>query len=128
MNDDINVIQLIQNRLKNNKLDIFDLLGLYGYIMFCKDLFKKNEELNLFIKDIFGLEFPQYIVKSRTLMAARVNKYIYYMKQNELKDLLINTKKYFNENGINDLENNKIKEKRKNKNENDKLDAWLKGL
>ena len=61
------------------------LLGVAVTLFFNKDIFIKNKDLSSFIVSSFSLVLPQYIVKSRTLMIAKICRVIYFSDEKSLK-------------------------------------------
>lgn len=118
-------LYLMKNNLK------VELIGIMAIIIISKDLIKRNHEVGEFIKKILEIEFPEYVVKSRTLMAARVNRILINIDdEREIKKVNRKILRY-----LDTLEKNKesedlekIVKKAKKENENDKLKKWLKGL
>lgn len=77
------------------------------------------------------IKFPEYVIKSRTLMSARINRILINIEDNsEIRKISRNILDYLdnieNENKSNEPEKNIKKVKKEN--ENDKLKKWLKGL
>ncbi|OTA15647.1 hypothetical protein Xvie_02500 [Xenorhabdus vietnamensis] len=124
--------------LKNNdSIEFF--VGFVSLITFSKELFKTNNELSEFIKEIFGFEFKKYVVASRTLMFARTIKEIYNKldKKSIIKaknntvfhiDMLINApQKEMSED--NKLKSTPSKKGKKGKNTTtESISKWIKGL
>lgn len=101
--------------------DKADVIAIMATLIFGKYLFKRNKELAEFIKEIFDIEYLDYVVASRTMLFARVSKDIYDMDEDELKIKLGSLIGYF------DLLTDKKKNKRK-KDLNDKMITWLERL
>lgn len=106
-----------------------ELMGILGVLIIKKDFLKKNSDVGDFIEFTMGVKFPEYVIKSRTLMSARINRNLI----NEESDLEIERicKKildyFYTLENKSDIEENTYK-KQKKKNENEKLKKWLKGL
>lgn len=122
-------LELIIERLRKNKVDIINLLGCYGLLILSKIVFKKNIEASEFLNYIFKIKLPLYITKSRTLMAAKIMRMIYNIKDDEdkIECIIVST--------IEELEKFNIKKEltkksnsKKKHDENKKLEKWLKGL
>lgn len=73
---------LFRNELKNRLIPKYKVIGIVIEMLFSKELFSKNSEIEDFLKEVFSLEFKLYLFKSRTLVAARVSKEILYMEKN----------------------------------------------
>ena len=53
--------------------DIISFLGYFNFIVKNKKIIKKNSELALILKYKFGIEFAEYVKKSRPLMIGKSN-------------------------------------------------------
>ena len=51
-----------------------ELMGILGVLIIKKDFLKKNSDVGDFIEYTMGVKFPEYVIKSRTLMSARINR------------------------------------------------------
>lgn len=117
--------------LKKNEINTIELMGIMGMIIISKDILKRNSEVKELIEKVLGLTFPEYVIRSRTLMSARVNRFLVGIdNESEIKKY---QKKILNY--LESLEDPKVPEelekvvrKAKKENENDKLKKWLKGL
>ncbi|ADZ82576.1 hypothetical protein [Cellulosilyticum lentocellum] len=124
------------DKLNNNSTDISDLIGVVSVLVYSKQIFPKNKNVCEFIEDIFKEKYPLYVTKSRTLMVAKISRKIYSIEYQEMTAICNRIQGYFilnNNDGVDNInhEENKIqgrKTKNKTKNENDKLETWLKGL
>ncbi len=117
----------IHEKLYNDSLDVFSLIGIYSIILFSKEIFKTNSQVADFVKKTMNLDLSNYIIKSRTLIAAKAIKNIINYDPKEQKQLHEKCKKYFNSSHITPVENKKQNSKKK-KSENEKLFTWLEGL
>ncbi|KZE37731.1 hypothetical protein AV656_09360 [Bhargavaea cecembensis] len=74
------------------------ILGVVSDLLLSKELFPRNDDLRIFIKEIFDIEFKDYIFSSRTLIVARVTRSLYLKTDKELeivrKKLIIFFEKY----------------------------------
>ena len=108
----------------NKKTKYIDAIGLNTLIMLSKDLFPNNEDIKNYTTDNFKIDFKEYLFKSRTMLVARSNRYIYELNDEELKILY----KYM----INYLNNNTEEEKENNLQKNNKskanLKTWLENI
>lgn len=66
------------------------LIGALSQLILNKKVFKRNKELETFLKDVFQVTFLEYVLKSRTLILAKVirivtdadeEKTFYYINQ-----------------------------------------------
>ncbi len=121
-------IKLIQSYLKKNSISVIDLIGIIALMIITRDIFKKNSEVYDFVNDILDVRFPQYVIKSRTLMVARINRLLVGMDESQIKKIQLNLTSYLEEVNISEMEERFITHKKKKKNENEKLEKWLKGL
>lgn len=105
-----------------------DLIGLSTLILFSKELFPKNTDIEPFIKEVFNLSFKGYLYKSRTLLVARVNKYIYInLTEKEVKEKIdqINYMLNRNDNSMENVERKKNIKPRKRSKAEENLSKWL---
>ena len=63
--------KVVKDRLKKKQLDILDLISLFCVFIISRKYIKTNAEVSEFIEQTLKEKFPSYVVKSRTLMAAR---------------------------------------------------------
>lgn len=102
-----------------------ELIGLNTLTLFSKDLFPNNSDIKPFIKDIYNLEFKGYLFKSRTLLVARVNKYIVNkLSENEVAEKLRLIKSFYKDRKDETNEDDENKKRRKSK-AGDNLTKWL---
>ena len=59
--------------LSENKNELYSILV---PIIFSKKIFRKGSELQAFLKDELGIEFANYVFKSRTILAGKLTRYI----------------------------------------------------
>jgi len=115
--------------LTKEDINRIELLGVFSILIVKKDILKKNSDVGDFIEAVIGVKFPEYVIKSRTLMSARVNRILIAEEDDlKLKEIYKDMLDYLcnQEEKINQEENTYKKQKKKN--ENDKLKKWLKGL
>lgn len=113
-----NNLILYRNELKNRSIPKYKFIGIITELIYSKEIFVKNKDISNFVKDIFDIELKDYVVKSRTMIVAKISKKIIDSEsiidyKNKLYDFIstqIETLK----------KNSDIKE---NKNE---LDGWIK--
>lgn len=68
---------LYRNELKNKSIYKYKVMGIVSDILLSKKIFLKNSDINFFLKEVFDIEFKDYIMKSRTLITSHVIKVIY---------------------------------------------------
>lgn len=129
MTDNLNELEKIKNRLSNSHIDSIELMGVIVHIIYSKMLFPKNNQLESFVSDCLNIQIPNYVLRSRTLISAKISKYIYNLDEVEVRKIHHKLKLFFENYNVENSQNNKGKKmKNRKKNENDKLDTWLKGL
>ena len=124
-------VKNIKLYLRKNDVSKVELMGVMGIIIISKDVIKRNTDVGEFIEYVMKIKFPEYVIKSRTLMSARINRILINIEDNsEIRKISRNIFNYLdnieNENKSNEPEKNIKKVKKEN--ENDKLKKWLKGL
>lgn len=92
----------------NNSLDILQALvykkpsskegfiGLITMLIYSREIFVKNEDAAKFVKEVFGLNFLDYVIKSRTLLCARLTRSLVSMNDKDFKDYANKVSIYFN--------------------------------
>lgn len=67
---------LYRNELKNKNVPKYKIIGIVTELIYSKVIFNKNKDIFNFIKDIFGIELKDYILKSRTMIVAKISRII----------------------------------------------------
>ena len=124
-------VKNIKLYLKKNDVNKVELMGIMGILIISKDLIRKNIDVGNFVVDVMGVNFPEYVIKSRTLISARVNRILVDIEDDaEIRKIRKKVLEY-----LDDIENEKLPDelekttkKVKKENENDKLKKWLRGL
>lgn len=127
--NDNNEYIMITHRLKTSNINHIDFMGIVSYVIYSKQIFPKNKDIVKFLKAVFELSYHDYVIKSRTLITARLTRYIYSLEQRDLENSVGNMYNYIiniNMNMSADSISNKSKYKKSNA--NDKLEKWLKEL
>lgn len=117
--------------LKKNEISVIELMGIVGMLIISKDILKKNSEVEEFVNKTLELTFPAYVIKSRTLMSARVNRVLVNIEDEaQIKQYRKKILEYLDsfQNEEETKESEKTTKKAKKENENEKLKKWLKGL
>ena len=106
-------VKNMKSYLRKNDISKVELMGVMGIIIISKDVIRKNADVGEFVKYTTKIKFPEYVIKSRTLMSARINRILVNIEdESEVRRI-----------------NRKVLEYLDNiENENDKLKKWLKGL
>lgn len=134
MNNEKRELYDIKNDLKmikSNKLSIsqskFLFMGIIYEILFNKDLFPKNKDLKDFVNNQLLILFNQnepykdYIFKTRTTLASKIQRYIYLnLEYNSMIDIVNELDKILFSD-MNPIEGSKAKIK----DANNDLDEWM---
>lgn len=113
--------------ISNNELDLVDLIGINVILIYSKSFFKKNQEISNFLEEVYDIEFLPYVMKSRTLIVARITREITEKNEEQLNAVRKNIIEYLNNSYI--INDEPIEKKRsKKKDANEKLTTWLEGL
>ena len=57
--------------LKSRQIDKFEIQGILTNLILSKTFFVKNSDLEPFLKEMVGISFKSYVMKSRTMILAR---------------------------------------------------------
>ena len=107
-----------RSSLRNKEISLFLILGIVSEIILSKKIFKKNKDISLFLKNIFELEFKEYVMKSRTMIMSKTLKKIYSSNEQEIQKYRKNLLNYIEVNFYNKENNSKNKT-------NDNLSKWI---
>lgn len=121
VNDNIEQFKVKISELNSSKNKLEHAIGLNTIIILSKDIFNKNEDINDYLKVVFDTSFLPYVIKSRTLIIAKVSRLIYSYDQKELNSLSRKMQTYFN------IDNPQTESDKKNK-DNNNLSKWIKGI
>ncbi|ELQ6274729.1 hypothetical protein G9X52_00910 [Cronobacter sakazakii] len=72
-----------------------NFIGLITIVIYSREIFLKNEDAAHFIKQVFGITFLDYVIKSRTLLCARLTRNIVNMNDKDIKDAIYKASYYF---------------------------------
>ena len=67
-------VKNMKSYLRKNDISKVELMGVMGIIIISKDVIRKNADVGEFVKYTTKIKFPEYVIKSRTLMSARINR------------------------------------------------------
>lgn len=109
-----------RNELKNNFVSRYKLLGIVVELILSKEIFKKNIDLKKFLKDVLEIELKDYVLKSRTLIAAHCCRFLEKKEEKELSIIKKNIYSFI----VEEIENLKASENIKN--EKNDFNGWLK--
>lgn len=125
---DKKLVSSLMIRMKQKNIDKLLMLGIYCQLVYSKTIFLKNSIVAEFIHEVLEIDFPTYVVSSRTLMTARTIKIIYNFDDAEIEKLRRKTLHLLENTEIEENVKKSAKSSKKKTNENDKLESWLKGL
>lgn len=120
-----NILVDLKNHVHLKKTNKNYTIGTVTLIIYSNELFKNNKEIIPFLKGVFNESYLPYVIKSRTLIVAKLGRYIAQKEISEIREINEAILNYFEDIKSDDGE---IKKKTKKKNANDKLDSWLKGI
>lgn len=124
MKNDKKDYELLTQKLNDTNIDSMEFMGIVSYAIYSKQVFPNNKDTIIFLKAVFDFSFLDYVIKSRSLITARVTRHILTLDEKQLKLVIDRVKRYIKDNQhIVEGGNNK-----KKKNANEKLEVWLKGL
>lgn len=67
---------LYRNELKNKNIPKYKIIGIITELIYSKRIFKKNKDIEIFVKEVFNIELKDYIVRSRSMIVSKVVKFI----------------------------------------------------
>lgn len=67
---------LYRNELKNKNIPKYKIIGIITELIYSKRVFKKNKDIEIFVKEVFNIELKDYIVRSRSMIVSKVVKFI----------------------------------------------------
>lgn len=79
----MNDLIIYKNELKNSKPARYKVIGIVSKMLLSKELFKRNTEINEFLKFVFHIEYKEYVMASRTLILARTVRFIEILSDDE---------------------------------------------
>lgn len=121
--------KLIKDRLMKRQMDILDVIGVLCVLIISRNYIKSNSEVGEMIEELLKQKLPAYVVKSRTLMAARTCKILLNSETLDTMKIQQKLHEILKKSETPLLEEYKKNEKKSRKeNENTKLQKWLKGI
>ncbi|OLF50623.1 hypothetical protein BU200_00955 [Streptococcus acidominimus] len=72
------------NILNRSDLKKYSLIGLNSELLLSKDLFKHNSEISMYLSQVFSIEFLPYVMRSRTMIVARLTREIYKYDEKQI--------------------------------------------
>lgn len=67
---------IYRNELKNKNVPKYKMIGIVTELIYSKIIFNKNKEIFNFVNSTFNYELKDYILKSRTMIIAKVSRII----------------------------------------------------
>ena len=121
--------KLIKDRLMKRQIDILDAISVLCVFIISRKYLKTNAEVGEIIEEILKEKLPGYVVKSRTLMAARTCKILLSSETLDLVKIQQKMREILKKSETPFLEDSRKNGKKSQKeNENTKLEKWLKGI
>lgn len=71
-----NNLLLYRNELKIKNIPKYKILGIITELIFSTEIFSRNLEIKEFLKDVLSTEYKDYVMKSRTLIVAKICRQI----------------------------------------------------
>lgn len=62
--------------LKNSSIERFEIEGIISTIILSTLYFKHNSDIPPFLKEVFDIEYKEYVLKSRTMILARTIRFV----------------------------------------------------
>lgn len=113
---------LFRNELKNSKVPRYKMIGIVSEILLNKVIFPKNADIVIFLKEVLGLKYKNYVIKSRTTIIAKTVRIIHNSEEKEYILYKKNLMRYIGE----AIE--KAKEEGNIKKEKNNFDGWLNSI
>lgn len=89
INSTYTYLVIFRNELKNKSVSRYKVIGIVSELIYSKEVFKRNEDIKDFLKKVFVIEFKEYVMKSRTLIVARVGREILKDDNSKIKKELL---------------------------------------
>ncbi|MEK4193303.1 hypothetical protein [Paenibacillus sp. FSL L8-0323] len=122
---------LILKKVTKADADLLDVFGVTVALLYSKSNFNKNQDIERFLKSVFDVNFLPYVMRSRTLIVARITRDLNQMDEERLEIIRKNIIKFINENKNSDDDEsneNHYNKKTKKKDANEKMKTWLEKL
>lgn len=121
--------ELILRKISRKDADAIDLFGASVALLYSKESFERNQDISLFLTEVFGIDFLPYVMRSRTLIVARITKELKNKNNEEHEEIKKKIIEYLNKK-IDDTaaDTSDVKKKSKKRDANDKMKTWLEGL
>lgn len=109
---------LYRNELKNKNIPKYKMIGIATELIYSKSIFNQNKEIFNFVKTVFNYELKDYILKSRTMIVAKVSRIIV-----NSENINIYKKELYE---FINLQIEEIKKKEDIKDKKNEFDGWIK--
>lgn len=123
---DKNILKSLIYKKFNSKQE---LIGLITIALYSKEIFPKNSDAHIFINEVFNISYLDYVVRSRTLLCARLSRSLVAMDENKLEKIAKKLSTFFSINYSISKENQVVNTNKGYKgNANQDVDKWIQGL
>lgn len=120
-------IFLMLRKLKHGNVAKENFIGIISMIVLSSELFKKNSDVADYVEHTFDIHLLPYAVRSRTIIIAKLCRFLVKITDAESKKLSIKTYNYIASNF--EIENDKILlSKNKNSNALTNMEKWIDGI
>ncbi|HHR6335741.1 TPA: hypothetical protein ACS735_003608 [Providencia alcalifaciens] len=120
-------ISFMLRKLKHGNVAKENFIGIINMLVLSSELFKKNSDVADYIEHAFGIHLLPYAVRSRTIMIAKLCRFLVKINDMESKKLSIKTYNYIISNF--EVENDKIfLSKKKSSNALSNMEKWIDGI
>ncbi len=66
-----NKFHIYQSELRSKNIPRYKVVGIVTEILLSKEVFPRNEDISAFLRNVFGISYKEYVLKSRTTILAR---------------------------------------------------------
>jgi hypothetical protein len=95
-----NYLKSIKERYPDLKAEVIknkiSFMGAVSQVVLSKQFFKNNSDITPFLKEVFDIEFLEYVMKSRTLILSRLLRVIDSYEEKKLNEVIKKYKTYIN--------------------------------
>ncbi|MED1536197.1 hypothetical protein [Bacillus pseudomycoides] len=123
-----NILLEFKKHVQLEKVNKNYTIGTVTLLIYSKETFKNNKDIISFLSDVFNESYLPYVIKSRTLVAAKLGRALANKEEESFKKIDKSILAYFDSTILDDSKKAKKIKKTKKKNANDKLDSWLRGF
>lgn len=126
-----NILRALTYQKINSKQE---LIGAITLVLYSKDIFPRNIDAYNFINNVFNVNYLDYVIRSRTLLCARLTRNLVEMNEKQVDKTIKELSLFFLEYMAELKEEHDVYEKNERKgikykinNEKD-LDKWIRGI